>query len=1411
MKKSILLFCVLISYNLYSQKIGEMYLPKQNQDTPEWFTFFYRKDFVENINIFKLDMEAKEYEESFEKENEEKDVEKEILTGEENENIYLLYYKRWRKSVCQYIQDDGTLKNNDNPNFRKHLTNTELKSRAPGSSWSLLGPVSTWWKYSDNPAQPQAPWQANIYSCAMANTNHNILFAAPETGGIFKTSDGGANWSLILDQINVGNSNIATYSGDAFYSLAIDPSNSDVVYAGRNNLIKKSTDGGSNWIDITISGCGDVNEIAIDPSNTAILYAACGNGLYKSTNYGANWTLKLSNTMYDVALKPGSPSTVYVLREISNTITKFHYSLDGGDNWTESFWSGNGIVSDDAARMSVTVANPEVIYAVILVRNPEDKPYMFRSTNSGVSWTLLCTGQTGTLTGNSTLPLGMSNGQGYFDLDILANPNNAAEVIVATTSAYKSTNAMDASNVSFSPLGGYNGSFSIHPDIQWMVAHGNDTWIATDGGMNYSSDFFTNTSNFSCKSTGIYGTDFWGFTQGWNEDIIAGGKYHNGNTVMNEIYPTGQSLRLGGGEAPTGYYMVGRPRYIVFSDLSGNGVVTPSTFNGNTSSFSFTKIPNESNYGFNTSEVEFLPYCYGHVFLGNANILYKSVDGGISWQSLYDFSSPVRQIEISRSNPDVMYVCTDNNLWKTTNAGLTWTVITLPSGQNQSEKSISLSYTDENTLWICAKNNTSNNRIFKTINGGSTWINLTTSTINSGGYWNVVQQAGTDGGVYILRKGGEVYYRDNNMSDWVTFSAGLPDGYYPLRTIPFYRDGKLRTAGNRGIWQIEFYNNQPQPVAQPTVDKLTTTCVRDTFYFDDYSALYQSGATWNWTFSGTSNPVFVSSTTVRNPKVVFGNLGTYDFSLTVTNAFGTSSKTISGKIQITENQCGIDTIQGKMLTLINSGDYAQQSKGLNISTNNITLSAWIKPNGTQVSTAGIIFSASGTATGFNFRTNNQLGYHWNNSGGSYNWSGGPTVTSDEWSHVALVITPNSATIYLNGIPYTRTGTNIHSEVNFDKIFQFGIDRSNTSRNYKGEIDEICIYKRALSSSEIRELMYLTKNNPSSGCLPVADPTLIAYYQINEGAGKPIYDKIGTNHGSLLGATSSKSGNSTMPAGGGTVQTITVNNGGLKEFNLPGVKMTFPTSGTYPNGDVSVVRINSIPSGMIPNTSILDDKYWIVRNYGTNSTFTSLSSITFFNVNINNSNPSDFKLYKRVSNGYLSGQWVFIDDADQVVTGNNGSVTFDTGLNITDFSQFIITRPDCPDIVSSSANDGTYTLRNIISCIANGKTITFQNGINTTLTDYLTFGKSITIAGNGNTAINMNYNNGKGLIIPVGNNVTLKDIKLNMTLSSGPVIENSGNLTLDNTEINGNTNTTKEISNLENGNINLLNNNIIKKQ
>jgi hypothetical protein len=134
---------------------------------------------------------------------------------------------------------------------------------------------------------------------------------------------------------------------------------------------------------------------------------------------------------------------------------------------------------------------------------------------------------------------------------------------------------------------------------------------------------------------------------------------------------------------------------------------------------------------------------------------------------------------------------------------------------------------------------------------------------------------------------------------------------------------------------------------------------------------------------------------------------------------------------------------------------------MNLNSNTVTISAWIKRNGTQSGWAGIVFSRSAsTIAGIDFGDAHELRYHWND--GYWGWNSGLIVPDNQWSHVALVMEPDKATMYLNGT--SATNWTSHGIEEFNGLTRIGKDQS--GRLFKGDIDDVAIWNRSLSSAEI---------------------------------------------------------------------------------------------------------------------------------------------------------------------------------------------------------------------------------------------------------------------------------------------------------------------------------------------------------
>jgi photosystem II stability/assembly factor-like uncharacterized protein len=185
------------------------------------------------------------------------------------------------------------------------------------------------------------PYGGTITSVAIDPTNPQVIYAGSFGSGVFKSIDGGNSWLSANDGL----------ANPYIYSLAIDPAQSNNLFAGTfHSQVYKSQDGGKTW---TWSGSGMqdqavVYSIAVDPTNPARVYA-CTRGL--STNGHEPWN-----------------GVVY-------------RSIDAGQTWIPSLQEVGGPGLEDWA-YSVAV-NPNLPYQVFIATH-QSGPY--RSDNYGANW-----------------------------------------------------------------------------------------------------------------------------------------------------------------------------------------------------------------------------------------------------------------------------------------------------------------------------------------------------------------------------------------------------------------------------------------------------------------------------------------------------------------------------------------------------------------------------------------------------------------------------------------------------------------------------------------------------------------------------------------------------------------------------------------------------------------------------------------------------------------------------------------------------------------------------------------------------------------------------------------------------------------------------------------------------------------
>jgi len=1214
-----------------SQSAPDLNKPLPHSDMPTWASLMYENP----VNLYKLDSAYKSYYSKFSFEK----------------NAYTRYYKRLIMMNRMYLNPDGFIVSRNERVFENNRQVPTSKNRNSMPSWSPIN-METFWLEKPKEA---CPWQVNVYAVDLCKSNPSFMIAASETGGIYQTKDKGKNWNQVGHSYNLETK-----------ALAIHPNSTDTIYLGTSGAIRRSVDGGNNWTTVFTFQDITVHDLEILSSSPQTILAATSQGLFRSINSGQVWTRIFNEASCDVKANPANNNIVYTLR-FNNTLG--YYEPVKSSNAGASFIlknSGWHNLKDGGVKIAVTPANSNRVYAIVLTN--DRGPYLMRSDNAGESWTISAKGN---YQGYTSPEFPMDNWQGFYDLAIIASNSNADHLITGTGSIFKSTNG----GRNFSIHGGYGGNFSVHPDFQCAVGHGNDYWIGTDGGLTYSVDFFTDVAKSEARNKGLNGSDFWGFDVGWNQKTVAGGRYHNGNTVYSKEFQE-KFIRMGGAEQSTGYIHPIRNHDLYFSDIGAYSVSQKNDSSMNWTEIPCAKYPNESYYPMEFSKMVWSPVCYSTVYLGEKNTLWISQNNAASFTALFtlpDADSWVEDIEISRSNPDVIYFSERNNrrsdghIWKSEDAGKTFQKLSTPQGSNggmRRVKAISLSDTDSKVIFQGLRTGNSQNKIFKSEDGGQNWTNLTTTKISNLNISDIIYQNGTQDGVYIACDGGQIFYRNKNMPDWELHGTGLSVSHFTRALKPYYKENKLVNGSNHGVWEIDLFESS-KPIAQPSVDKQSSYCHRDTFYFEDYSTLFYDGTEkYKWEFP---NALYVSDPYSKNPKVVYSAAGSYNVSLEISNNSGSSKKTVNNMITVFPSICNPDTVSGNSLDLVASGN------SLNIppipalhQATGFTVMAWIKLHKKQDCFTQIISNwGSNVGFGFGFAfqgyvPTTNLTFFWKDV--PYQLTSPFNLDTLVWTHVAMVVYPDSIRLYRDGVGWTRRGN--FGDFDLSKTaWEVGKGVPGQCGDFNGEIEELKLYNRSLNQDEIRKNMHLIQPNENN---------LVAYYQFNEENKNIFYNKIGISHAANNNGQTIPS---TAPVSAGLSQEMNNLKIGWNSANETGVQIHLQNNPASQTRMYSYfLRQNPTPQADSVHAPFLHG-YWITR-YWENNQIINLDSIRFksafpFDASAAAQN-ARFKLFRRnPANAHLQS-WNYESNAiaanvssQEILFQNNGSVQ----------SQWMLSRPD----------------------------------------------------------------------------------------------------------------------------------------
>lgn len=661
-------------------------------------------------------------------------------------------------------------------------------------------------------------------------------------GGVWKTTDGGANWVSISD---------TTFKSSSVGAIAVAPSDPNVLYVGmgeadiRSNIsngdgVYKSTDAGKTWKHIGLKLADAVSSIEVHPRNADIAYvAALGNpfapnkerGVFRTTDGGKTWkpilTKNDSTGAIVVKLDPSNPNIVYasMWQAYRNSYTMssggpgcgLYKSTDGGDTWT-NLSNKPGMPKGVLGKIGITVSpvNPNRLYAMI----ENAKGGLYRSDDAGDSWQLI----------NEDKNLWQ---RPWYYMMLAADPKDENGLIVLNVNALKSYDG----GKTFERVGVHHGD--TH-DIWWNPKNAQNFIIADDGGAEVTfnggatfSDVDIPTSQFyhvaidNAFPYNLYGaqqdnssiriasrtTEFSIGPRDWyavaggesgyitpdplNPLITYGGSYdglitrHDKATEQNQVINVYPEYFMGSPSSARKYrFQWTYP--IVFSPHDPKTLYITSQY-----------VHRSTDYGHSWEDISpdltrNLPKTQGDV----GGPITKDNTGAETFPSIFTFAeSPIEKgVFWAGSDDGLMHISRD--------AGKTWTNITPPASMLPELAIMSIVHPSDHTpgkAYLTAKRYMSGDRtpyLFKTTDYGKTWTSITTG-LPADEFGHVLREdpnkpgllyAGTERGVWVS-------FNDGGM--WERLSLNLP--VTPVRDLQLHKGEKdlvIATHG-RSFWIMD--------------------------------------------------------------------------------------------------------------------------------------------------------------------------------------------------------------------------------------------------------------------------------------------------------------------------------------------------------------------------------------------------------------------------------------------------------------------------------------------------------------------------------------------------------------------------------------------------------------------------------
>ena len=634
-------------------------------------------------------------------------------------------------------------------------------------------------------------------------TNPSIMFAGTVGGGVWRTSNAGLSWEPIDDFM--GNLSVA--------SLAFRPGNPSVIYAGtgeaiaadriRGEGIWMSSDGGASWAQLpSTSTWESAAHIAISPTNTDLILVSTEDGVRRSTDGGNTWSLVRAGASNRVLFDPNNSNRC--ICHYQSAGHRIAYSSNQGLSWTTS---GGGYA---------TGTRIELAYA------PSVSGRIYASVNGGECWRSNDNGAT--FSQRTTTPINGGSIWWYANA-IWVDPTNSNYLLFGSVHTWRSTNGGQTfTQVSNGYIDTEQVHPDIHcfaetPFFNSLVNR--EVFVCSDGGVYRTGDYRTasTTSGWSRRDNDFRSVQYYGVA-GHSSGRLVGGTQDNGSHTIN--IPARAALITRGGDGANSQIDPTDPNF-QWGATQFSGIFR-STDGGVSSVTMTTNITENGTLGNFIAPLVSSPINPNVLYAGIASLWRCSnakatfVPGPI-WSAIKPpigspINSPISAIAVSPNSSNTVWVGHNNGrLFRTSNALAvtpTWTEV---DASNQVPGSvitrILIDRNNSSTVLVACGGFVTNN-LFRTTNAGLTFTDVTgvgATALPSSPLRGIAQHPTLNGRYYVATEVG-VFGTSDNCQTWSGSNDGPADvACYDLSFLHGSNTLLVGTHG-RGMWTTDI--DEPQ-------------------------------------------------------------------------------------------------------------------------------------------------------------------------------------------------------------------------------------------------------------------------------------------------------------------------------------------------------------------------------------------------------------------------------------------------------------------------------------------------------------------------------------------------------------------------------------------------------------------------